>query len=165
MESRVGFLFVAHVQFLLPHFNLSLFHLIWDGLRNHQSKPCLSSHAHQTHPFDLRFFQSSPFNGDDPWLKMTLVRLLSKQEMGVSKNRGTPKWMVYHGKLIKMDDLGVPLFLETPKWWSPFSRRHAPSWLPIFLTFLRFSVVVVPQPFLCLCLNHDSQLGILMGSQ
>ena len=37
--------------------------------------------------------------------------------------------------------------------------------LPIFLTFLRFSVVVVPQPFLCLCLNHDSQLGILMGSQ
>ena len=37
--------------------------------------------------------------------------------MGVSKNRGTPKWMV---KLmenpIKMDDLGgfTPLFLETP---------------------------------------------------
>ena len=60
---------------------------------------------------DLRFFQSSPFNGDDPWLKMTLLRLLSKQEMGVSKNRGTPKWMIYHGKLIKIDDLGVPLFL------------------------------------------------------
>ena len=34
--------------------------------------------------------------------------------MGVSKNRGTPKWMVYNGKLIKTDDLGVPLFLETP---------------------------------------------------
>ena len=36
--------------------------------------------------------------------------------MGVSKNRGTPKWMVYvyNGKLIKMDDLGVPVFLETP---------------------------------------------------
>ncbi len=38
--------------------------------------------------------------------------------MGVSKNRGTPKWMVYNGKprktLLKMDDLGVPLFLETP---------------------------------------------------
>ena len=37
--------------------------------------------------------------------------------MGVSKNRGTPKWMVYNGKPenpIKMDDLGVPLFLETP---------------------------------------------------
>ena len=34
--------------------------------------------------------------------------------MGVSKNQGTPKWMVYNGKLIKMDHLGEPLFLETP---------------------------------------------------
>ncbi len=36
--------------------------------------------------------------------------------MDVSKNRNTPKWMV---KIrvpnpIKMDDVGVPLFLETP---------------------------------------------------
>ena len=30
--------------------------------------------------------------------------------MGVSKNRGTPKWMVFNGNPIKMDDLGVPLF-------------------------------------------------------
>ena len=35
--------------------------------------------------------------------------------MGVSKNRGIPKWMVYFMENpIKMDDLGVPLFLETP---------------------------------------------------
>ena len=34
--------------------------------------------------------------------------------MGVSKNKGTPKWMVYNGNPIKIDDLGVPLFLETP---------------------------------------------------
>ena len=35
--------------------------------------------------------------------------------MGVSKNWGTPKWMVYIGKpYFLMDDLGVPLFLETP---------------------------------------------------
>ena len=34
--------------------------------------------------------------------------------MGVSKNRGTPKWMVkIMENPIKMDDLGVPLFLET----------------------------------------------------
>ena len=26
--------------------------------------------------------------------------------MGVSKNRGTPKWMIYTGNPIKMDDLG-----------------------------------------------------------
>ena len=35
--------------------------------------------------------------------------------MDVSKNSGTPKWMVYNKKNpIKMDDLRVPLFLETP---------------------------------------------------
>ena len=27
---------------------------------------------------------------------------------GVSKNRGTPKWMVYRENPIRMDDLGVP---------------------------------------------------------
>ena len=44
------------------------------------------------------------------WLKTNI-------DVGVSKNSGTPKWMVYKGKPyqngIKMDDLGVPLFLET----------------------------------------------------
>ncbi len=35
--------------------------------------------------------------------------------MGVSKNTGTPKWMVKIMEIpIKIDDLGVPLFLETP---------------------------------------------------
>ena len=39
-----------------------------------------------------------------------------KQNMGVSKNRGgPPKWMVkIMENPIKMDDLGVPLFLEKP---------------------------------------------------
>ena len=39
---------------------------------------------------------------------------LDKEDMGVSKNSGTPKWMVYKENPIKMDDLGGPLFLETP---------------------------------------------------
>ena len=35
--------------------------------------------------------------------------------MGVCKNRGTPKWINFiMENPIKMDDLGVPLFLETP---------------------------------------------------
>ena len=34
--------------------------------------------------------------------------------MGDSKNSATPKWMVYNGKPINIDDLGVPLFSETP---------------------------------------------------
>ena len=38
------------------------------------------------------------------------------QYMGVSKNSGIPKWMVYNGKPYQMDDLGVPLFSETPTW-------------------------------------------------
>ena len=40
-----------------------------------------------------------------------------------TKNMGkTPKWMVYNGKPIKMDDLGVPLFLETPISWANRNR-------------------------------------------
>ena len=36
-------------------------------------------------------------------------------QMDVSENRGNPKWMVYMENPIKMDDLGVPPFKETPK--------------------------------------------------
>ena len=38
-------------------------------------------------------------------------------DLGVSKNRGIPKngWFIMeHPIKIKMDDLGVPLFVETP---------------------------------------------------
>ena len=40
--------------------------------------------------------------------------------MDVSENSGTPKWMVkILENPIKMDDLGIPLFLETPIYsWS-----------------------------------------------
>ena len=40
----------------------------------------------------------------------------ANSKMGVSKNRATPKWMVkIRENPIKMDDLGVALYLETPK--------------------------------------------------
>ena len=41
-------------------------------------------------------------------------------DVDVSENSGTPKWiMVYNGKpYFLMDDLGVPLFLETPMYFS-----------------------------------------------
>ena len=43
------------------------------------------------------------------------ILVLLYSYMDVSKNRGTPKWMVkIMENPIKMDDLGVPLFLETP---------------------------------------------------
>ena len=39
---------------------------------------------------------------------------LGVNHLSVSKNRGTPKWMVkIMENLIKMDDLGIPLFSET----------------------------------------------------
>ena len=47
----------------------------------------------------------------------TVYDICTKIKMGVSKNIGTPKWMVYNGKhYFNLDDLGVPLFLETPKY-------------------------------------------------
>ena len=44
----------------------------------------------------------------------SLPGIAEKEYMGVSKNRGTPKWMVYLENPIKVDDLGVPPFSETP---------------------------------------------------
>ena len=66
-------------------------------------------------------------------------------DVDVSKNRGTPKWMVYFMENpIKIDDLGVPLFLETPMWalrykpgwvgalpWTDFHRDHSPPFVKI----------------------------------
>ena len=44
--------------------------------------------------------------------------------MGVSKNSGTPKWMVkIMENPIKMDDLGVPLFSQTLTSSFPFGAR------------------------------------------
>ena len=65
--------------------------------------------------------------------------------MGVSKNSGTPKWMVkIMENPIKIDDLGVPLFVETPKYWqhqhgieSQTGRFGRMS----LLIFLRFRVI------------------------
>ena len=41
--------------------------------------------------------------------------------MGVSKNRGTALFITENP--IKMDDLGVPLFLETPIWQKNRKKR------------------------------------------
>ena len=50
-----------------------------------------------------------------------LSKGLMKIHMGVSKDRGTPKWTVYNGKpYFLMDDLGVPLFLETSIYGFPY---------------------------------------------
>jgi len=68
-------------------------------------------------------FSSPSSNFQDEKLGDPLSRFVNKslseqhqcsEDMGVSKDRGTPKWMVYKRKPIRIDDVGVPLFLETP---------------------------------------------------
>ncbi len=64
------------------------------------------------------------------------------KDMGVSKNSGTPKWMVYTGNPIRMDDLGVLLFLETPtymKWKGHILRGPA-----VFMTRSRQQITRFP---------------------
>ena len=54
------------------------------------------------------FLRWKPFEKiDKNWFGEHIIQL------GVSKNKGTPKWMVYNEKtLLKMDGLGVPPFSE-----------------------------------------------------
>ena len=51
----------------------------------------------------------------DRW-GFAVVNQIHTHYMIVSKNRGTPKWIdgLFSKSPLKMDDLGVPLFLETP---------------------------------------------------
>ena len=60
-------------------------------------------------------WKKGPIWRPTPPLKQRIIQNENKK-MGVSKNRGTPKWMVkMMENPIKMDDLRVPLFSETPK--------------------------------------------------
>ncbi len=75
-----------------------------------------------------------PWTLPAPWMgwNMVLPFLWLFHHMGVSKNREKdPKWMVYKGKKpIKIHDLGVPLFLETPifYWSTLFIMILLPQW-------------------------------------
>ena len=93
----------------------------WD----HEIKPCFSLRSPTTvfyTGFTNQHFSSKGWSSSkrNHHCLNVVVATTSRQTlpicfyyMGVSKNRGTPKWMVYKENPIKMDDLGVPLFLET----------------------------------------------------
>ena len=55
--------------------------------------------------------------------KVACFFFMQETYMGASKNRGTPKWMIYKGNPIRIDDLGVPLFLEP---YTPISFDQTP---------------------------------------
>ena len=58
---------------------------------------------------------------------------------GVSKNKGTPKWMVYNENPIKIDDLEVPPFSETSIWSSRYVYlKRTPSFLSWITTIWLF---------------------------
>ena len=55
------------------------------------------------------------------------------QYLDASNNRGAPKWMVkIMNNPIKMDDLGVPLFLETPISRSSKITKHQTTSRTVF---------------------------------
>ena len=62
---------------------------------------------------------------------LDIVSWSKNHDIVVSKNTGTPKWMVYiMENPIQMDDLGVPLFLETPI--CRFNKMYANTKLYVF---------------------------------
>ena len=69
--------------------------------------------------------------------------------LGVSKNRGTPKWMAkIMENPIKMDDLGVPLFLETL---ICIQNNLGTSWDPKLILLIEFlsSTLTTPSHNFC----------------
>ena len=102
-----------------------------------------------------------PFEAHDPkkWVGLMQDRGISlcKQHglsniffainVGVSKNSDTPKWMVYFMENpIKMDDLGVPLLLETPMWiLLPGSRCYTSQPTPVWRSELLKAATFHPQ--------------------
>ena len=83
----------------------------------------LQKHPETLSRFDLKIWGDQPGNLCQDAAcahagpgKVVVEFFFGRFQVGVSKNRGAPKWMVYNENPIKMDDLGVPLFSETSRW-------------------------------------------------
>ena len=86
--------------------------------------------------------------------------------MEISINGGSPKWMVYRKNPMKMDDFGVPPFVETPIWKSercskpPTSQLYA-KFLHVHSTPFLGAAVLLPRisPLLAGARHNGAPLG------
>ena len=53
--------------------------------------------------------------------------------LGVSKNSGTPKWMVYRENPIRIDDLGYHYFWKHPFGFLKIASKRKPSFEEVFI--------------------------------
>ena len=87
------------------------------------------------------------------------------QYMGVSKNRGTLKWMVYNGKpyIFWMIWGYINIFLETSicQWCPRFTTNHQESWYHLLIMWPNKSRSSSPNSLLCLNGVYGTSTGIV----
>ena len=110
-----------------------------------QLPPALDAIPDAAPPQPLLFFpRKAPVANHD------LTKKLPNKNLGVSNNRGTPKWMVkIMENPIKMDDLGVPLFLEC----HPFGIKTTNLFQACFCSTVRSSSSFKRAP----CRRHSAR--------
>ena len=98
---------------------------LWLNSREYNNIQKKTSHSSSPSTFNEPAKSLAAANTKDPLHAAQTTGCLEAaafHHLGVSKNRGTPKWRVkIMENPIKMDDLGVPLFSETSIYSTPES--------------------------------------------
>ena len=100
-------------------------------------------------------------------LLSVLVARARDLHLGVSKKRGTPNWIVkIMENPIKMDDLGIPLFLETPicflDWYTSFDSFYMThSYNDTHSNHDTFSVVCFFKITTAIMISYDGTMNLV----